>query len=30
VNLFNLSDGEYPPNKLLRLGYAVDYWDGEV
>jgi len=22
--------GAFPPNKLFRLGDAVDYWDGEV
>jgi hypothetical protein len=21
--------GVFPPNKLFRLGEAVDYWDGE-
>ena len=22
--------GIFPPNKLFRLGDAVDYWDGEL
>jgi hypothetical protein len=22
--------GIWPPNKLFRIGDAVDYWDGEV
>jgi len=22
--------GIFPPNKLFRLGDAVDYWDGEI
>ena len=22
--------GVFPPNKLFRLGDAVDYWDGEA